>query len=777
MIYTIENNVMTIKEGVKEIPEINFSKFKIEKLILSSSVESIEAFAFYESGVKEIEFNNNLKCIGNFAFAYNNIENIILPNKLEVIKKGAFLGNKIKQIDLPVTLQELGENAFEKNKLTEIKLPSNITTIEKHTFKDNKITTLNLDGNITKIKDHAFENNKIEKLIIPNNITEIGKYAFSTNKINELIILANINEITEGTFSHNNLENLDLPESIEIISDSAFAYNIINKLVLNKVRLIGESAFLENKIKELILSDSLKVIGAKSFKLNKIEDLVIPENVTIIDKRAFENNKIKDLLVKGKLATIGDSAFLSNKLTNINLNAEKIESDAFTDNPLEKVYLNNDITLGWKAFSTKELIIDNITITNQELLKFNTNNVNRIITFKKNIKDYNIMKIEKDELVEMPIDIEIYKQYKSNYKKYSLILEEANIEKSSSTFRLAFLLGIFNNHFENTKDYLLFLHYYNEDELYNIINKYNITKYNKRLAEITKEFINSKKEPNVFKDFLKNYKSNLEKILIKKKYQISKDNTLRLKQLSENKDTSDIIKSLEYQKKNLKNINYDEVIDYYKETIFDIKAENIRLKEITLLLSSYVSSLEFNYIQSIYEERTADDELYFKNFSGKQSNYEYEWLNSDDPINFVLGYLVDCCAKICGKGMDILIQSVINPRIKTLVIRNNNEIIGKTTAYFNEDYLLCNNIEIKNGEKNLDTVFKIIVEALKEQAAHLGINKVNIGLSNNDLINEIENSEYEIITKDLLENYKYKFYIGDASTKQVKILKEKELII
>ena len=789
MKYEIINNVMFIKNWVTEISQQDIENLQFEKVVLSKNLKTIESFTFYNKGLKEVEFNDCLVTIDKYAFAGNNLEFLNLPDSVRKIGVAAFYGNKINNLKLPLKLIEMESKAFEKNYIEKVEIPFLVSEIKANTFKSNQLKEIVLNNNISKIENYAFAENQLENVEIANNDAYIGKYAFYNNKIKSLNLPNSISVIKEGAFMKNKLTNVNIPNSVTKIEDEAFSFNKIKNLKLSdNIFSIGESTFEQNCIKNLTLPDSLCIISKKSFLNNNIDALTLPENLKIINEEAFMNNNIQTLIFNKKLKAIGNNAFMNNKLETINVKAEVINDEAFSFNPLSKVYIDNkNIKLGNNVFSTEELIVDNLVIKSNVLNRFNSRNLSKIITFMENIKDYDLMNVASYELELMPNDKEIFKQYKSNYKKYNAILKESKIKKTITTFKMAFLLGIFKDPKKNIKEFLMYTYKFDKHQLIDLFSHYSITKYNKKLTDIAISFINNEadlyipcingsyikneRNLNILKEILENYEYVFEKIYIHKKDKLSKNNTKKLKLEKENIDTKELNELLKYQKLDLKKVSYDDVVDYFKSTAFEINEGNDRLKEITLFLSSYIGKNEFNIIQDIYEKRTTDDELYFKNFKGFINDFEYEWLPSEDPTNFILGYLVNCCSKIGGLGEDIMTQSVVNPRIKNLVIKKNDKIVAKSTAYYNEDYILCNNIEVKRSFHNKNGMFEVFVEALTEQARHLNIEKVNIGLINNDLLMEIENSDYKIINKDLLKNYKYSKYLGDAYYEQVKILK------
>ena len=195
-------------------------------------------------------------------------------------------------------------------------------------------------------------------------------------------------------------------------------------------------------------------------------------------------------------------------------------------------------------------------------------------------------------------------------------------------------------------------------------------------------------------------------------------------------------------------------------------------------LSVHIEQDGFDKIQDIYEESKDVIKTIPLTIDKSGSDIKYHWSKSDNPINTILGYLVNCCAKLGGAGEDIMRQSMINPDIANLIIYDeNNQVMGKATAYYNrkEKYILFNNAETKGitskglkSEKQrqkecLEALIRGTMDAvnvLKERGED--VNEVRIGMLRNDLANVIEKYGLEI-SYELLQSYNWKDYDGDAS--------------
>jgi hypothetical protein len=117
-----------------------------------------------------------------------------------------------------------------------------------------------------------------------------------------------------------------------------------------------------------------------------------------------------------------------------------------------------------------------------------------------------------------------------------------------------------------------------------------------------------------------------------------------------------------------------------------------------------------------------------------------------------------------------------NPNFKNLVIYKGSEVVAKSTAFYNNDYILCNNIEVSDkymqnnrlAEKR--KLLEMVVKGLKDQANEMNkqgkaVNEIRVGMCRNDLNDVIEFENYNIVKNNLLENYEFHHYQGDANNK------------
>lgn len=512
----------------------------------------------------------------------------------------------------------------------------------------------------------------------------------------------------------------------------------INELELKSVRVVGFNAFCNCNISNLILNEGLEQINMYAFKDNDISSLVLPSTLKYIGLRAFYNNNIKEIVIPSSIKFIGYQAFDDN--VDVIYDNKKFNSDL-----LSKVGIHNLIKL------------------------------NDIINL---VPEINLDILSKEVVIEMPLDKDSIKSYIRNYKRYENIKSKFNNEvefDNKILFKLCYLLGVFNldkESYEGIESIIIDLYYNNSFDVFN--NMLSDIELKSFSINFCKLFIKNYNNPDfimVLKKYYMDY-DNINKIIRKiRESEISGLNT-KYKKSNDNNEKEELLIKINKLKEKGKKIELEDILDYMNNHLYECRESCKELESVLLMLSCYLTKEEFDKIQDFYEKVKSID--YKSNLltCKEQNEYmSYEWLDNKDPINLVLGYICNCCAKYKSNGEDIMLQSMINPNIKTLVVRDcDDEIVAKTTVYFNKEknYLLFNTIEVKrvvssnDYENILDTILRGIekqVELLKNSG--YSIYDVRIGLKNNDLYDLLVGN-FEVV-KEMLDNYGYEGYEGDAN--------------
>jgi uncharacterized protein YkwD len=87
----------------------------IDKLVISSGIESIGENAFYETGIKEVVIPSTVKNIEASSFEGNNITTVNIPKGVTTIDNEAFASNKVKTFSLPTTVKKISKTVFKNN--------------------------------------------------------------------------------------------------------------------------------------------------------------------------------------------------------------------------------------------------------------------------------------------------------------------------------------------------------------------------------------------------------------------------------------------------------------------------------------------------------------------------------------------------------------------------------------------------------------------------------------------------------------------------------------
>lgn len=131
------DNIKTFYDSI--ISRIDYSKDKLEKVILGDSVTEIDDDAFRGcTSLHEIVIPNSVTKIGDDAFMdCTSLEEIVIPNSVTEIGNCAFYGCiSLEKIVIPNSVTEIGDNAFFKCMLLdEVIIPDSVTYIGSGAFK------------------------------------------------------------------------------------------------------------------------------------------------------------------------------------------------------------------------------------------------------------------------------------------------------------------------------------------------------------------------------------------------------------------------------------------------------------------------------------------------------------------------------------------------------------------------------------------------------------------------------------------------------------------
>ena len=616
----------------------------------------------------------------------------------------------------------------------------------------------------------------LENIKIDEDIKIIASNLYDSSDITSVLLPENLLGIEQEAFSFNSIKNIELPNNLIYINDRAFFCNNLENIIFPESLLkIGDSSFESNKLKSITLNNGIKEIGIAAFSNNFIESLEIPESIEIIKKNTFKSNKISSIKLHEGL--------------------RRIESEAFYNNCLEHIFIPSTVEyIGNNAFDNIEIEYKNYTFTKEFVSKFGCHNIINAFNILEIFPNYKFNNLDSVILEIIPKDNDSIKGFDNNYKIFQKLRKELKIKVQrlftnntkvyKNFYKLCHIMGLFNTG-SKKQEYIINIikemySIYTIYDIHDMINNIKLVPYNSKIGDIiltNYDNFNLKETLSlIYNDY-----NNISKNIIKnRKEQIGILNSKFKKNPNE-----EIKEKIDRLKKLKNKIIIDEYINYLNTHVFDIRYDAKELEQISSTLGAYLNQEQFNKIQDLYvmsKKIEKEKEKIFTPLLDKTSNnYNYEWLSGDNPINIILGYICDCCSKYEGLGMDIMVQSMINPQVKVLVIRDSkNNIIAKTTAYYNitQKYIIFNNIEIKEGfmyNKNIldddrKELLNTILMGIKDQVLDMKkrgyeVNDIRMGMDLNDLDYEIR-EKFPVVHDNLLDNYHYDNYEGNANDKK-----------
>ncbi len=178
----LEVNPLVIPEGITEIPVRCFQWCdSLKKIILPSTLKTIDQLAFYYTKVQEMNFPEGLDSIGFSAIYATDLTEIVLPNTVKKIGSAAFQDNKkLKRIVLPEGMTEIP-----------IRLCCLCSILEE----------AEIPKSVIKINRNAFQWCYKLKTQLPPKVKEIGSDAFSYCALDSIVFPATLGDIQGGAFN------------------------------------------------------------------------------------------------------------------------------------------------------------------------------------------------------------------------------------------------------------------------------------------------------------------------------------------------------------------------------------------------------------------------------------------------------------------------------------------------------------------------------------------------------------------------------------------------
>lgn len=278
---------VTINEGITGIGESAFRETAIKKLILPSTVITVNDNAFAYCGqLEEAVLDEQLNFIGYQAFMNTaSLSGISIPDKVESIGSKCFSYSGIKNVKLPKNnsfTAIYAKTFFECVNLKEVILPDNICQIDSCAFANCKsLQRINLDK-INLLYDEAFFGTALEQITL--TAKKIGSWVFAKCKNLKEADLTGITDRQINSylfFECTNLTKVNLPKNqIRLFNDNCFYHTALEEIVFDaKEVTVRRGAFGLTNLKKVVISENCDNILLKDYAFHQaeIEEFVIPD--------------------------------------------------------------------------------------------------------------------------------------------------------------------------------------------------------------------------------------------------------------------------------------------------------------------------------------------------------------------------------------------------------------------------------------------------------------------------------------------------------------------
>lgn len=370
----------------------------ITKVVITSGVTHIGAYAFAYTTVSDIQIADGVTSIGKGAFLWANwLKNITIPSSVtnmhydsekneyynifdgtfylesveisgtgspyQVVQGGVLVGpvqNKTDEYIIINCPDNLGGGNTKE--ITADGFPTNTTMVAAAAFSScRSLETITLPDTITSLGTSVFAKClSLKSFNVPNGVTTLPQYAFSGCAELESIDFNNVETLSSPVCG-----SVRTPET----EDSTHACSSLKTLVLSKVKEIPANAFPESAIESVTIADQAKIHAKAFLDLKSLKSVTFLGGYTIvagsgntrpfqgctnIETVTFNSSNVQDAKV-----TISDNMFVnctkltSINLSNVSLNDGKIGENAFNGcTALSEVkFAANTKTISQNAFS------------------------------------------------------------------------------------------------------------------------------------------------------------------------------------------------------------------------------------------------------------------------------------------------------------------------------------------------------------------------------------------------------------------------------------------
>lgn len=310
-------------ENIRTIGENAFKNSQVDKLILSSPVDSICSSAF-ENTVGNVFATPDYICAAKFIgkTAFKSYQNAVLPDvislrNIEEICDSAFVGSPIKGIELGDNIDSIRHGVFANcTELQRFKGGQNVIYIGKNAFVNcKKLKDISEMTKLCKIDEKAFEHCELLESFTPSNaLSSIGNEAFAYNMaLPKFTLPETMKEVGLFAFAYSGIKEFDLGKYSEYRGDLIVGCDSLETITVSadNEKLKSEEGVLFTKDGKILLAypparkqplyeieNSVVEIADSAFYGARIlNSLGIGESISKIGKNAFANSNIFELKV------------------------------------------------------------------------------------------------------------------------------------------------------------------------------------------------------------------------------------------------------------------------------------------------------------------------------------------------------------------------------------------------------------------------------------------------------------------------------------------------
>ena len=750
-------------------------------------------------------FWKDVHTIGEKAFTRcKSIKSINIPSSIQVIESSAFaLCENLKIVILNEGLETIENKAFEKCKsIEELVMPSTLQSIHSLAFYCcRKLKAIKLNNGLNYIGEYVFHGTNLTTLTIPGSVKfiEANLFGYSTT-LKELVLEEGIERIKrKGCFGLAGLERVRIPSSVRSLGEEAFSccYSLKEIVLPEGVREIGDKCFrFCNALREVNLSNNIETVGNQAFKeCNSIERIIFHSLCDNVELDAFDY--FENVFLYGS-----DEKFIISKYLIDDENYQKLGDSS------ELFFIQ------YNEYALKTILETGSVLLDRDI------EINKYLKYVKFQLPYSfVINLQaQDEDTEF-ISRTNFKAFKRVCKR---LPKNLDVENLMDFYAFSYAIGCWST----DPDLNLKANNWLEDKI--VSGQLDVSSMHALFSDFLvqgedKEFAeflfgkDAQKQESTFSELKKekNYGHLLSKIyleyknketgLINGRYRDIITGKLMFRFYRESVDSNgvrslkekDLVPTLSLFKEYFSKIKFSGVATLEDEAIskelskwpgmtqveFDLAKAVMWQYRLSRVRSNIVgkhlkdmSNEVVKKISSLGVDSSCSNAILDRLKEVQEKEFTYEWLEKNDPINFVLGLYCNCCASLSGSGYGIVRASILHPNMQTLIIRDKKGIpVAKSTIYINikEGYAVFNTIEVAHNMLSFrDEIYKeymngveIFIKTYNEKYPSKPLKKVTVGMNLNDLSKQIkyDKEESEVLPAINFAKYgsEYKDYQGD----------------